>query len=468
MIKWFNSLQTRLLVGFALVLGLALGGLSLFTSLTAKWEAADYQEEVNRARAERIRDIVLQRYVEHEWQSLDDTLGSTSSALGWHMLVTDSNGKMLAYSGQQSGMPSWNSSSEAWVMPIYSEQEEVGRLMIKPMDPGSTSLEPPPSRLVAAFRRSLLWTGLAVGAIGIASIFLVMRRILIPVKQLTLAVRRVSQGEFSQRVSVSGHGEIGELAHTFNVMISRLEDAEKQRRQLIADVAHELRTPLTNARGYVEAMKDGLISPDPETIDAVYRQVIYLSKLIDDLRLISLAESGHLDLYLEPNSIYELLSSSIQSFEPKARVKNVTLSLDCRPYMPLVLMDRMRISQVVGNLLQNAIFHTPDGGSVTVSASETDNQMVVSITDTGPGIPADALPYLFDRFYRYDDSRSRVSGGTGLGLAIAKQLVESHGGTIFVESEAGQGSRFTFTLPLIYQPGNVYNGVKPFVSSAPL
>jgi two-component system sensor histidine kinase BaeS len=179
--------------------------------------------------------------------------------------------------------------------------------------------------------------------------------------------------------------------------------------------------------------------------------IIQLGRLVDDLRLLSLAESGHLDLRLEPQSVPDLLHSVVEAFEPKAHSKGVKLSLQSPATLPMIIADRARIAQVLGNLLENAIFHTPQGGSVTVGAELAHNEMVVSVSDTGEGIPEEAIPYLFDRLYRHDLSRSRASGGSGLGLAIAKQLIAAHGGSIKVESKVGEWSRFYFSLPVNYR-----------------
>ena len=217
----------------------------------------------------------------------------------------------------------------------------------------------------------------------------------------------------------------------------------------MADVAHELRTPLSNIQGYLEAVKDGLLQPDTSTIDTIHQQVTHLTLLVEDLRLLALADAGALRLNSEPDSLEQALSKSIEAVRPRADARSVTLDLDIPPDFPLVEMDRTRIAQVVGNLLENAISHTPEGGLVSVRADISDSGSArVAVSDTGSGIPPDDLPLVFERFYRVDPSRTRSTGGAGLGLTIAKQLVEAHGGVIYVESEPGRGSRFVFELPL--------------------
>jgi signal transduction histidine kinase len=294
----------------------------------------------------------------------------------------------------------------------------------------------------------MFWTGLVAVLGGIILIALLSRRILAPVQALTSAAQRLGQGDLAQRVTDSAPGEIGQLARTFNAMAGNLETAELQRRGLVADVAHELRTPLSNVQGYLEAVKDGVLPPDEPTIETIYQQVRHVVKLVDDLRLLALADAGVMRLDRQPASINDLLSQTAEAFGPAAEDKGVSLEFLSPGQLPLVRVDHTRVAQVLSNLLDNAIFHSPPGGVITIAVQEVDQALRVSVTDTGPGIAPAELNLLFDRFHRTDPSRARSTGGTGLGLTIARQLVEAHGGTIGVESKLNQGSRFFFDLPL--------------------
>lgn len=314
--------------------------------------------------------------------------------------------------------------------------------------------EPAAARLATAVKRSLWWTGLAAAAGGILLMSLISRRILAPVQTLSAAARRLGQGDLSQRVPAAGPNEIRQLGQAFNAMAENLQAAAEQRRNLVADVAHELRTPLSNIQGYLEAVNDGMLAADQATIDTLSQQTAHLVALVEDLRLLAMAEAGALHLNLRMESIAEVLSGAIEAFRPRAEVKEIGLSLDVDPALPPAPMDRTRIAQVVGNLLENAILHTPRGGAVAVNAGRQGSSLVaVAVSDTGPGILPQDQPRIFERFYRVDPSRARTTGGAGLGLTIARQLVEAHGGTIRVESRTGEGSRFTFTLPLSETPG---------------
>ena len=295
---------------------------------------------------------------------------------------------------------------------------------------------------------ALLWAGLAAGGVGIIAVALMSRRALAPVRALSAAAEKLGGGDLSQRVLPSSGDEIGRLGHAFNRMAEDLESAERQRKALLADVAHELRTPLSNIGGYVEAMRDGLAEPSADTLEIVQQQVAQLTRLVEDLRLLTLAESGALELHVNPESMNDLLVSVSEAFGPRARANAVAVSYEPAPGIPLALMDRGRVEQVLQNLVENAVTHAPTGGAVTLQLSMGDAGSVrVSVRDTGEGIDEEALEAVFERFYRVDPSRSRATGGAGLGLTIAKQLIEAQGGRIWAESEPGQGSAFIFELP---------------------
>jgi len=296
--------------------------------------------------------------------------------------------------------------------------------------------------------RSLFWAGISAAAVGTLLVWLLSRRTLAPLQALGAAARRLGRGDLSQRAETTGPTEIRELAHSFNVMAEGLEEAERQRRNLTADVAHELRTPLSNIQGYLEAIRDGLIDPSPETIGTIHEQALHLSRLVEDLRLLAQVEAGALQLQISPTRVEELLQSSVEAVRPRADAKGINLSLDVDASLPTLDLDATRISQVIGNLLENAITHTPEDGRVAVSAHTADDTIEVAVSDTGSGISSEDLPRLFDRFYRADPSRDRSTGGAGLGLTIARRLAEAHGGAIEAQSELGRGSRFTIQLPV--------------------
>jgi signal transduction histidine kinase len=230
-------------------------------------------------------------------------------------------------------------------------------------------------------------------------------------------------------------------------MAEDLERTEQLRRNLVADVAHELRTPLSNIQGHLEAIRDGLLPPEPATFDSIYEEVLLLARLVEDLQELTLAEAGQLTLVRQSADVTEIVRRAVAAAQPPAEAKGLTIEAKLPEGQTTAEVAPERIGQVLRNLLSNAITHTSGGGLITVDLVDDGDELHIGVADTGDGIPPEDLPYVFERFYRADPSRVRATGGAGLGLTIARRLVEAHGGTIGVESEVGKGSRFTFTLP---------------------
>lgn len=291
----------------------------------------------------------------------------------------------------------------------------------------------------------------AVAAIGVAGVLSIAmsQRILQPVQALTAAANRLEQGDLSQRVTVKSRDEIGTLAHAFNAMADGLQRQEQLRRHMVTDIAHELRTPLTNIRGYLEALQDGYMDASPAVIDSLHQESLLLHRLINDLQELSLAEAGQLKFDPQPVALAEVIEPLVGGMRPQLDEKSLTLTTNLPPDLPLILADSSRLGQVFRNLLQNAITHTPERGRITLSAQVEGGEVLVQVQDSGPGIPPEHLPHLFDRFYRADTSRDRATGGTGLGLAIVKALVEGMRGRVWAENGNGEGARFQVALPMV-------------------
>jgi signal transduction histidine kinase len=306
---------------------------------------------------------------------------------------------------------------------------------------------------LAAAQRSVWLATAAAGAVALLLGFALFREIVAPVRQLTVAAQAMSGGNLEQRVAVTSRDEIGQLAGAFNQMADALAQQQRLRRNLMADVAHELRTPLTVIQGNLEAMLDGYLPLELDEIATLHEETMLLTRLVGDLRLLSVAEAGQLALARKPVALEEMLQRAVEAVRREAEAVQVTLALEAPAALPPVLVDEDRIGQVLGNLLHNALRYTSAGGRIAVTATQSTSpdgkpEVVVEVTDTGSGIAPADLPYVFDRFYRGDKSRSRATGGTGIGLALAKQLVEAHGGRIEVTSTLGAGSTFRFTLPV--------------------
>jgi histidine kinase len=277
----------------------------------------------------------------------------------------------------------------------------------------------------------------------------VTRRLVRPIQRMKVASERIASGEYEERVDVSGEDELSALAQSFNRMAQTLAETEERRRQLIGDVAHELRTPLANIKGVMEGLADGVLSADPATFYQVEREVTRLQRLVQDLEALSRAEAGQLMLEREPLEPTRFIEDAAARLRSQYREKEVALELQLASPLPTVSADKWRMTQVMTNLLGNALQYTPPGGRVTVTAGREKEALVVRVADTGTGISSEHLPHVFERFYRADKSRARAGGGSGIGLTIARNLVEAHGGRIWAESGGpGQGSVFTFTLPL--------------------
>jgi two-component system OmpR family sensor kinase/two-component system sensor histidine kinase BaeS len=271
-----------------------------------------------------------------------------------------------------------------------------------------------------------------------------LRRLAAPVGDVIEAVGRVADGDLSTRVTERGPREARSLARAFNAMTTRLEASEEQRRRLLADVSHELRTPLSVVQGSLEAIVDGVRPADEAHLAAILDETKVLSRLVEDLRTLSLAESGALALHREPTDLTAVIRDVVASFAPQAREAAVELAFSDAAALPPADVDPVRTREILTNLLANAIRYTPRGGTVGIDAVlDSSGAIAVAITDTGAGIPPEALGHVFERFYKSADSR-----GAGLGLAIAKQLVEAHGGAISATSVVGKGTAIRFTLPV--------------------
>ncbi len=498
--RWARSLQFRLTLGFTLILAGALLSVSAFTYATTERRIDTFSDELSEARAERLDQVVSDSYNQNDgWDGVQDALVQVSRLYDWRIVIEDEGGFIVgdshsAFDGNPlisqyflqrpvvvGGITMGNffiETGDGFVAPPGSrssfireferrqgEQEKTGRVQPPPRrdadhndddeeDDDLTApeiilaAEPQLSELASSFNRSLLWSGLAASVAGIGMVTFTTRRALAPVHELSIAASGLAQGDLSQRVEANAGSELGDLGIAFNDMASALEDAESERRRLVADIAHELRSPLTNIQGYLEAIKDGVLEADEPTIDTIYSQTKHLGALVEDLRLLALVEAGSLRLELIESDLSALVGDATEAFRPRAIDRSVTLDVTTPSDIPNVRMDPTRIRQVVSNLVENAITHTPDGGHVSVTLkSQNSGLALVTVSDTGTGISQEDLPHVFDRFYRVDPSRNRGTGGAGLGLTIVKRLIEVHGGHIGVTSVPGSGTIFTFEIP---------------------
>jgi two-component system OmpR family sensor kinase/two-component system sensor histidine kinase BaeS len=363
----------------------------------------------------------------------------------WSFQLADQNGVIIA--GSPGGEIGRQLSPDelATAMPIEVERQTVGFLL---RNPQLRSFSEPEEAFLR--RVSLIIVPVAILACAVAivlGLFLTWQ-LTGPLRELTTAARGIAGGDLSHRVDIMSEDELGQLGQAFNDMAHSLDRTEKLRQNMVADIAHELRTPLSVIRGNLEAILDKVFEPTEENIASIHRETVLLSRLVDDLQELALAEAGQLKIEREATDLAALIERTVNSVAPRVQKDNISIARDLPSDLASVNADPQRIGQVLLNLLDNAIRHSPSGGIITVRAGEREGAVQVDVTNQGPGLADEELSLVFERFYRGDKARARATGGAGLGLTIVKQLVEAHGGEVWAESEAGKGATFSFTLPL--------------------
>jgi signal transduction histidine kinase len=459
-----HNLQFRLIIAFIVIILVTIGAISFFVARYT-WEQYRIQEAHYDENLASGLSYSISNYYSSNQNSLDGiqpTMEQLGTRYEKHIILANDSNIVIADSENKVVGKEYRSSLKG--TPVYTQ-----KIVINPFQPSDSGLIQPsiqqiqigtlyiesqnsPSMLAVFFAFSsnpfFIWGGLIALAIALIASFILSRYISSPIRILTSTASKLGHGDLSQRAIIKTRGEVGELANSFNSMAADLERLEKLRRNMVADVAHELRTPLSNISGYLEAIRDGVVTPDTATITSLCDEAYLLSRLVDDLQELALSDAGQLKLIRQPEDIGQLVRQAITSVQTKTSEKELEVTSHIPEILPPTNIDYHRISQVMRNLLSNAIFHTPAGGKIDVSVENHDKNIKISVSDTGEGIPAEDLSNMFERFYRVDKSRTRSRGGTGLGLTITKRLVEAHGGTIEVQSELGKGSRFTFSIPV--------------------
>ena len=458
------NLRLRFLLSFALVIAVLLLGISLFMRSTAQTEVHAY---LFRGGLVGIEDLVtdLQSYYEknNSWEGADTLLenqsvqapvgqgqgrqgqGSNQAGGTRGLSVAQPDGMIVLGAGKTEQVLLSVSELEA-AIPLVNKKETIGYLYSQTgfYMPDQSLEEDILARLDSALRSAALISGSVAFVLALLLAYLLSR----PLQQLTVAAVNMAEGDLSQRVKSKGPQELASLGKAFNYMATSLERTEASRKAMTADIAHELRTPLAVQRANLEALQDGIYELSPESITPLLEQNQLLTRLVEDLRTLALAEAGQLALKRTPSDLGELCTGIINRFRAQALQQDTairnTLAKDCKP----IMIDQLRIGQILTNLLQNALRYTPEGGTIQLRMSCEENYQIISIHDSGPGIPEDALPYIFERFYRTDAARSREQGGTGLGLAIARQLAEVHSGSLTAANHLEGGAVFTLRLPV--------------------
>ncbi len=453
-----NRLWVRLSIAFAGVVMLGVAVIMIASAIIARngiREAIMLDEFQTKGG---LVDYLQSYYAKH--RSWDDLITSLTGAnadfaigphLGLRLLITDNQGIALYDSSPSiSQQDNINVSDFPYNLPLRVDNQTRGYIILTESPQIPVDLRPSQARFVVeSLSTVLLIIGLAGGIIGLFFGVLVSRSLTAPLQRLSDAARAVGARNLSQRVKVEGTDEVKDMANAFNEMAAALEQTEALRRNMVADVAHELRTPLTVLQGNLLAILDEVYPMDNAEVARLYDQTRLLGRLVDDLHELSQADANQLTLNLHPVQLDELVHTTVAKFESLAEADGIKLNVDMAPDLPIIIADSGRLSQILHNLLNNALVHTLKGGQITIRTTYTKETLSLQVKDTGDGIPPESLPYVFNRFYRVDSSRNRNTGGTGLGLAIVKALVEAHGGTIGVTSEGkpGLGSSFTVDFP---------------------
>ena len=492
------GLRTQLVLSFLLVIVLTVAGVGLLTSRFTEQQFNIYVSDTGRVQAGWLASLFAEYYERHgSWGDIGTYIGDLDRPpwemflfdlesgdfspwdvwdeideqdfLRWdeeqlrevawqqalwaminmvgdgQVLLADAQGVVVADSGGDTvGMRLSPSNLEKGA-PVFVDGQTVGTVVVAA---GLGVSNPQESAFLRDVNTGLLIIGLSAAVFALLLGWWLAGRLTAPARALTAAARDLAAGNWNQQLVVRSGDEFGQMTAAFNDMAAEITRQSALRRRLVADVAHELRTPLSVLRLELEAVEDGFQSSQ-DAVAHVGEELAMLESLINDLSLLARAEAGDLPLNLQLEDLGALIEATVQRWQGRAGARGLTLTAQVEASLPLIELDRLRISQVLTNLLSNALRHTPSGGRIEVCVRSTGekNALLVSIGDTGEGIPPDILPHIFERFYRADPARSRETGGAGLGLAIARQAVELHDGRLWVESELGVGSTFCFTLP---------------------
>lgn len=453
-------LMAKLQLAFVAVIVIGVAIVSLLANQAAEREVRAYMFGSGMTTASQLAQDLADFYAEQgSWNGVADLLASGNvhhrAGMGMDQRLTliDPQGLIIADSSSAAAGAPYTAPAIATAVEVQHNGQTLATLWVEggmTMGPGSGSFNDA-TELLARVNRAIWLAALAAGAIGLALGALFSYGLTRPLQRLMAATRAIASGDFSHRVGLRSQDEIGALAASLDTMAAALQDAERQRRSLTADIAHELRNPLAVLQGNLEALSDGVLPPTPDNLQPLIDQSRLLARIVDDLRTLSLAESGQLSLERAVVAPQALAQAVAARFAAQAAARDITLSVNAADTLPAVTVDAQRIEQVLGNLLSNALRHTPEGGRVTCRVERGAGEpadVVFSVADSGPGIPSEALPSVFDRFYRIDRGRARADGGTGLGLAIAKQFVIAHGGSITAANLAQGGAVVSFTVPL--------------------
>jgi len=454
------SMRWRLLGSFAIIILIALGTVAMVTRYRTEQEVQTFLRHGGQAGLESLTNSLESFYASNDsWDGVDSIFSpgtgrgqgqgqrSGANAPFDDHILADASG-VVRYSPAQDEMGTRLSDAVL----DRSIELKVSAVVVGYLIPEEGVLNLPDNfetLLIERVNRATLLAALISGGIAVVLALILAAVILKPVRGLTRAATNMAQGDLSQRVRVKGSGELATLGKTFNQMSKSLQEAEVRRMSMTADIAHELRNPLAIQRAHLEALQDGVYPLDKDNLQLIAEQNQQLTRLVEDLRTLALADAGELALNRRPIDLVKVCNETVMRFEPQAQSKRIGLIGACGPDPIYAQADKERLQQIHDNLMQNALRYTPEGGRIVLTIDRQGERAVTRIHNTGPRISQESLAHLFERFYRGDRARDRASGGTGLGLAIARKLAEAHGGTLTGENHHEDGVVFTLTLPAL-------------------
>jgi two-component system sensor histidine kinase BaeS len=462
-------MRLRLLLSFLLIVLVTVSGVVLLARSGAANEVRAFMFHGGMTGLDELAGLFEDYYrTNGSWQGVEEILNSSGhgrgmgqGGMGWGMggmmksqrlrlADVDGNIQLDTSLGITSQPPEGKLSGSEMksAIPLRVNSDTVGYLLAESSMNFSVNDE---RFLVGRLTRAALLAGVVAAGFSSLLALLLAYSLMRPVRDLTRAASKLGEGDLSQRVTVGGNDELAVLGRAFNRMADALQSSQESRKAMTADIAHELRNPLAVQRANLEALQDGVYPLNPEYLEPILEQNLLLTHLVDDLRTLALADSGQLKLERVHTEIEALVGRIVEGFKPQASYRQIELILEIGEHYPpqfSMSVDPTRMDQIISNLLSNALRFTSDKGRIIVRLDIGDEMLEISVRDSGPGIPPEALPRVFDRFYRVDRSRSRSEGGSGLGLAIARHLAEAHGGALAATNHPQGGALFTLSLPL--------------------
>lgn len=460
-------MRVRLILYFALIVLVSVGSVVIFARYSTAREVRAYMFRGGMVGLEELVTTLEEYYQQnHSWQGAESLLSSPGFGHGWRfgnqgnpapgqmgmrammvqrLRLADAKGQVVVDTADGDPISLLTSAEIEAAIPLQAGSEIVGYLL---PEGGGMFNHNDEVYLVSRLSRAALNAAIVAVFFSLLLALFFSYRLLLPVRALTRAATHLAEGDLTGRVVVHGNDELATLGKAFNHMASSLQQAEENRQSMTADIAHELRTPLAVQRAHLEALQDGVYPATPENLAPILEQNLLLTRLVEDLRTLALADGGQLHLECRSTDFPALVQRVVDRFMPQANAQGVSILFSAENHCPPISVDPDRVEQILGNLLSNGLRYAPEGGKVELKLSSSLKVVQVTVRDSGPGIPEASLPRIFERFYRADRSRSRVEGGTGLGLAIARQLAEAHGGTLVAANHPAGGAVFTLELPV--------------------